>query len=147
MGAMNEFLRRFDEPAQREAIGRADAVWTARAAALNVRLAESGAPVRVAALSSIWTVCYEQPGRYHWMFQYYLRAAGLALSWVGSGRLIFSHNYTDAEVEAVGDRIVEAARRMRDDGWWDHGPAMTSKAMRRQVLREMLAVRFGRGRA
>ena len=28
------------------------------------------------------------------MFQYYLRAEDLALSWVGTGRLIFSLNYT-----------------------------------------------------
>ena len=28
------------------------------------------------------------------MLQYYLRAEGLALSWVGTGRLIFSLNYT-----------------------------------------------------
>jgi glutamate-1-semialdehyde 2,1-aminomutase len=146
MGAMNEFLRRYDEPAQRDAIARADETWAGRAAALNARLAAENVPVRVAALSSIWTVCYEQAGRYHWLFQYYLRAAGLALSWVGSGRLIFSHNYTDAEVEAVGERFVAAARRMREDGWWDHGAATTSKAMRRQVLREMIAVRTGWGR-
>jgi glutamate-1-semialdehyde 2,1-aminomutase len=146
MGAMNEFLRRYDEPAQRDAIARADETWAGRAAALNARLAAENVPVRVAALTSIWTVCYEQAGRYHWLFQYYLRAAGLALSWVGSGRLIFSHNYTDAEVEAVGERFVAAARRMREDGWWDHGSATTSKAMRRQVLREMIAVRTGWGR-
>ena len=51
-------------------------------------------PVQVANLSSIWTVCYTQPSRYNWMLQYYLRAEGLALSWVGTGRLIFSLNYT-----------------------------------------------------
>ena len=51
--------------------------------------------MRVANLSSIWTVCYTQPSRYNWMLQYYLRAEGLALSWVGTGRLIFSLNYTD----------------------------------------------------
>jgi len=30
------------------------------------------------------TICYRQPSRYNWMFQYYLRAAGLSLSWVGT---------------------------------------------------------------
>ena len=30
-----------------------------------------------------------QPSRYNWMLQFYLRAHGLALSWVGTGRLIF----------------------------------------------------------
>ena len=60
-------------------------------------------------MSSIWTVCYTQPSRYNWMLQYYLRAEGLALSWVGTGRLIFSLNYTDADFEAVADRFVAAA--------------------------------------
>ena len=44
------------------------------------------------------------------MLQYYLRAEGLALSWVGTGRLIFSLNYTDADFEAVADRFVAAAK-------------------------------------
>ena len=61
-------------------------------------------------MSSIWTVCYTQPSRYNWMLQYYLRAEGLALSWVGTGRLIFSLNYTDADFEAVADRFVAAAQ-------------------------------------
>ena len=50
--------------------------------------------MQVANLSSIWTVCYTRPSRYNWMLQYYLRAEGLALSWIGTGRLIFSLNYT-----------------------------------------------------
>jgi len=29
------------------------------------------------------------------MFQYYLRDAGVSLSWVGSGRLLFSIDWTD----------------------------------------------------
>ena len=47
------------------------------------------------------------------MLQYYLRAEGLALSWVGTGRLIFSLNYTDADFEAVAERFVAAAEAMR----------------------------------
>ena len=47
------------------------------------------------------------------MLQYYLRAEGLALSWVGTGRLIFSLNYTDADFAAVADRFVAAATAMQ----------------------------------
>jgi glutamate-1-semialdehyde 2,1-aminomutase len=50
----------------------------------------------VAHLSAIWTVFYTQPSRYNWMLQYYLRAEGLALSWVGTGRIVFSFAYGDA---------------------------------------------------
>ena len=69
--------------------------------------------MQVANLSSIWTVCYTRPSRYNWMLQYYLRAEGLALSWVGTGRLIFSLNYTDADFDAVADRFVAAAKAMQ----------------------------------
>ena len=66
--------------------------------------------MRVSNLSSIWMVHYTEPSRYNWMLQYYLRAEGLALSWVGTGRLIFSLNYTDADFAAVADRFVAASR-------------------------------------
>jgi glutamate-1-semialdehyde 2,1-aminomutase len=142
MAAMNEFLRRFDEPECRRSYAGLSARWNGRAAALNQRLADDALPVSVAHLVSIWTIRYAAPSRYHWMFQYYLRAEGLALSWIGTGRLVFSHNYTDADFEAVADRFVAAARHMRDDGWWWHQPATTNRSIRRQVLREIVAARL-----
>lgn len=140
MAAMNEFLRRIDSPDVRDGYARAEAVWSARAASLNRRLSELALPVQVAHLMSIWTVQYTAPSRYNWMFQYYLREQGLALSWVGSGRLIFSHNYTDADFAEVQNRIVAAATAMRDDGWWWHPPGASAKTIKRKVLVEMLAV-------
>jgi glutamate-1-semialdehyde 2,1-aminomutase len=144
MGAMNEFLRRLDEPRLRASYESLDVVWNARSSALNQQLARAQLPVHVANLVSIWTICYTTPSRYNWMFQYYLRAEGLALSWVGSGRLIFSHNYSDADFEIVAGRFVAAARAMRDDGWWWHAPALTNAAIRRQILGELLVARFQR---
>jgi glutamate-1-semialdehyde 2,1-aminomutase len=72
------------------------------------------------------------------MFQYYLRAQGLALSWIGTARLIFSLNYSDADFAAVADRVLAAAEAMRRDGWWWHNPTLTNKAIRRRVMRELL---------
>jgi glutamate-1-semialdehyde 2,1-aminomutase len=92
----------------------------------------------VANLSSIWTFNYLTASRYNWMFQYYLRAQGLSLSWVGTARLIFSLNYGDADFTAVADRVVAAAEAMRRDGWWWQNPTLTNKAIRRRVLRELL---------
>jgi glutamate-1-semialdehyde 2,1-aminomutase len=73
------------------------------------------------------------------MLQYYLRAEGLALSWVGTGRLIFSLNYSDADFDAVTDRFLAAARAMEQDGWWWTNVTTTNKSIRRQILREVLA--------
>ena len=127
--------------------GLDDIVERARRELSTSGCARQDLPVRVANLSSIWTICYTQPSRYNWMFQYYLRAAGLALSWVGTGRLIFSLNYTDADFAAVADRSLSAARG--DAGATAGGgrsPPLTNKAIRRRVLKEMLQARspFGR---
>ena len=137
MGAMNEFLTRLDGEPIRALYRDLDAVWDRRAAELNARLKAVDLPVQVANLSSIWTFDYLRPSRYNWMFQYHLRAQGLALSWVGTGRLIFSLNYSDADFAAVADRVVAAAEAMRRDGWWWSGPSLTNKAIRRRVLREL----------
>jgi glutamate-1-semialdehyde 2,1-aminomutase len=139
MGAMNEFLRRIDTPAVRDSYARADEVWNDRAAALNLALASRDLPVRVANLCSVWTVHYTVPSRYNWMFQYYLRAHGLALSWVGSGRLIFSHNYSDTDFATVVERFLAAASAMQEDGWWWHPDGITDAALKRRVFLEMAA--------
>jgi glutamate-1-semialdehyde 2,1-aminomutase len=142
MGAMDAFLRRIDEPDIASLYDNLDAVWERRAAAMNHALAEADLPLRVAHMSSVWTVCHTKPSRYNWMLQYYLRAEGIALSWVGTGRLIFSLNYSDVDFDAVVARFVAAGRAMREDGWWWVAPGATSRSVKRAVLREMLSVRL-----
>ncbi len=142
MTAMNEFLHQLDTAEIAAIYNGLDERWNGRAARLNARLQAESLPVQVANISSIWTVTYTRPSRYNWMFQYYLRAQGLALSWVGTGRFIFSLNYTDADFEAVVERLIAAAKAMENDGWWWHNPALTNKSIRRRVLREMIASKF-----
>ena len=142
MAAMHEFLVRLETAEVRALYSGLDATWNARAARLNQRLRDEGLPVRVANLSSIWTIFYTTPSRYNWMLQYYLRGEGLALSWIGTGRLIFSLNYTDADFDAVVERFVAAATAMQRDGWWWAAPGATNKSIRRAILKEMLAERF-----
>jgi glutamate-1-semialdehyde 2,1-aminomutase len=144
MTAMDEFLSRLSSPNFNGIYAGLDETWNGRAERLNGMLAQADLPVRVANLSSIWTVQYTTPSRYNWMLQYYLRAEGLALSWVGTGRLIFSLNYTDADFAEVTKRFVAAAEKMKSDGWWWHDPALTNKAIRRQILKEMIKSRFAR---
>ena len=138
---MNAFLDRFESPAVQAMYVGQDDRWNQRAARMNARLAEAGVPVRVANLSSIWTVLYTRPARFNWMLQFYLRAHGLALSWVGTGRMIFSLDWTDEAFEAMSDRFVGAARAMQADGWWE-GPETTNRLIRRGLLKEMLRRRF-----
>jgi glutamate-1-semialdehyde 2,1-aminomutase len=138
MGAMDAFLRHMESEAGRAVYDGMDERWNARAKALNARLEGEGLPIRITNLGTIWTVCYLQPGRYHWMLQYYLREQGLALSWVGSGRFIFSLAYTDVDFAAVADRFVAAALAMAKDGWWWLPDGDAGKALRGRVVREML---------
>jgi glutamate-1-semialdehyde 2,1-aminomutase len=142
MAAANEFLRRLEEPAIDALYRDLDEIWDRRAAALNQRLRDAALPVQVANLSSIWTICYTRPSTYNWMFQYYLRAESLALSWVGTGRLIFSLNYGEAGYQAVADRFVAAAEAMQQGGWWWDDPLTSNRKIKRRILREMVAHRL-----
>ena len=144
MAAMDEFLTRLESPNFNAVYKGLDETWNGRARDLNAALSGENLPVRVANLSSIWTVQYTEPSRYNWMLQFYLRAEGLALSWVGTGRFIFSLNYTDADFAEVSRRFVAAAKKMKQDGWWWHDASLTNKTIRRQILKEMLRSRFGR---
>jgi glutamate-1-semialdehyde 2,1-aminomutase len=138
MTAMDEFLSQLASPNFSAIYHGLDGIWNGRARQLNDRLAAQNLPVRVANLSSIWMVHYTEPSRYNWMLQYYLRAEGLALSWVGTGRLIFSLNYTDADFAEVANRFVVAAEKMKQDGWWWRDGSLTNKKIRRQILKEMI---------
>ncbi len=142
MGAMQVFLERLDSAPVRSLYADLDATWNARADALNLRLRDAGLPVQVANLSTIWTVCYTQPSRYNWMLQFYLREQGLALSWVGTGRLIFTLQHQAADFELVCQRFVAAARAMQADGWWWHDGGASNRSIRRGLLREMLGQRL-----
>jgi len=139
MGAMHEFLDHLETPEARHLYQGLDERWNGRAERLNARLSSEAIPVRVSNLSSIWTVSYTRPSRYNWMLQYYLRHENLALSWVGTGRLIFSLDYGDVDFDDVAERFVRAGRAMQGDGWWWAPSGLTNEAIGRRVLQEMAA--------
>lgn len=144
MTSMNEFLQRLDTVGTKAHYDRVHALWDARTCDLNQALRSHELPLRVVNLASVLTVLYTLPSRYNWLFQYYLRAEGLALGWTGTGRLIMSHDYSEADFEAVKQRFIAAAKAMQSAGWWWRAPELTNRAIKRRVLGEMIAARLGR---
>jgi glutamate-1-semialdehyde 2,1-aminomutase len=141
MGAMQVFLESLDTDPVKKIYSDLDVVWDRRANDLNESLLALNLPVKVVNMSSIWTICYTEPSRYNWMFQYYLKEQGLALSWIGTGRFIFSLNYSDSDMAVVQEKFIRAAQAMKQDGWWWNEGGLTNKLIKRQILREMI---FGR---
>ena len=138
MGAMAAFLDHIETPEIQAIYAGLDERWNARVQLFNGTMQSHGIPLQAANMSSVWTLYYTQPSRYNWMLQYYLRVNGLALSWVGTGRLIFSLNYSDSDFEEVLRRFVVSAKQMKSDGWWWHVPELTNKKIRRSILEETL---------
>jgi glutamate-1-semialdehyde 2,1-aminomutase len=138
MGAMAAFLEQLESPEIQKIYEGLDECWNARAKRFNDTMQAHGLPLQAANMSSVWTLFYTQPSRYNWMLQYYLRLHGLSLSWVGTGRLIFSLNYSEADFEAVLQKFVLASQQMQKDGWWWQTDTLTNKSIRRQILKETL---------
>lgn len=126
MASMNEFLKwSTSKKGKAEHASLTDRVtkWAQRC---NARLEKEEIPLRVASYASVWTMLYQIPGRYHWFLQYYMRDEGIALSWVGTGRLNFSMDFTVKDLDEVTEKMVRACRRMKNDGWWYTPEAGTS---------------------
>jgi len=138
MGAMHEFLVALESDEMRARYAGLDERWDRRAIELNAQLHAAGAPLHVANFSSVWLLTYDRPSRYNWMLQFYLRAEGLALSWVGTGRLIFPIDLPDEDFLEIARRITAAAVAAQRDGWWWQSPELSNQAIRRRVRRETL---------
>ena len=97
-------------------------------------------PVRIGHLATVWTVLFKEPSRYNWLLQYYLRAEGVTLSWVGTGRCLSSMDFSAEDYKALEEKFVRAARQMKADGWWLTAQEYPGreKIMRSRLIREML---------
>lgn len=139
MGAMAAFLDRLGDPSVQRAYAGLDATWHARADRLNARLRAADVPVHIEAMSTVWTVTFLQPGRHHWLLQFYLRAHGIALSWVGTGRIVFSLNWCDADFDAMCEAFVAACLEMKSNGWWWRDARVDARQIRGSFMKELLA--------
>ena len=146
MGAMNEFLNRIQTPEIQNIYQTIEDVWNKRVEKFNNKLQANNLPIKITNMHTILSVLYTKPSRYNWMLQFYLKAAGLELSWLGSGRMIMSFNFTEDEFEEVCNRFIEAALAMKNDGWWwqTHvtSEQLTNKKIKRQFLFDMFASMF-----
>jgi glutamate-1-semialdehyde 2,1-aminomutase len=114
------------------------AAW---ALSTNLQLARERLPLRIVHLGTIWTVLFTEPGRYNWLLQYYLRAEGVTLSWVGTGRCLCSMDFTAETYAALQTKLVAAAAAMKQDGWWltaEEHPER-EKQMRKRLMGDLVA--------
>ena len=140
MGAMNEFLRWIDEGAtvgEYALMNERCARW---ARSTNQRLADLALPLRLVHMGTVWTLLFTEPGRYNWLLQYYLRAQGVTLSWVGTGRCLSNMDFTEKDYDDLQTKLLVAAQAMKADGWWltaaEHPGRETH--MRRMLVRDVL---------
>jgi glutamate-1-semialdehyde 2,1-aminomutase len=140
MGAMNEFLRWLDHPTTAKLYEESNQRCATWVQSTNQILAETALPLRVVNLATVWTVLFKAPSRYNWLLQYYLRAEGVTLSWVGTGRCLCSMDFSPEDYQDLQRKLINAARQMKSEGWWltaQEHPG-TEKAMRVRLMREML---------
>ena len=118
MGSMNAFLKWHKEAGEApwKAMHERIDAFVAKA---NATFKAKGYPLQVANWFSVWSMLYTTPGRYHWMLQYYMRDAGVALSWVGTGRCLFALDWTTEHYDELLKRMLVACEEMQKGGWWE----------------------------
>ena len=139
MGAMNEFLRWVVQPETAKAYDESNWRCGEWIRSTNQRLLEASLPLRVVNLGTVWTVLFKEPSRYNWLLQYYLRAEGVTLSWVGTGRCLSSMDFTVEDYRDLQAKLLTAAHKMKSDAWWltaEEYPGR-EKNMRARLTREM----------
>ena len=144
MTTMQVFLEKLQSAQVQQMYERNTHIWNERMAKLNDKLTQANVPVQVAGMESVWSILYKLAGRYNWMLQFYLRDQGIALSWVGSGRMIFSLNMDDTDFEIFVERFVKAALLMKQDGWFWVAPQQTNRRIRQSIFKEMLKKKWAK---
>jgi len=139
MGSMNSFLKWIVLPEAAQLYGIAAQRCADWARSTNEALAAAHLPIRVVNLATIWTVLFKEPSRYNWLLQYYLRAEGVTLSWVGTGRCLTSLDFKQEDYDELRKKLFNAAREMKADAWWldlDQEPER-DKLMKWRLIKEM----------
>ena len=143
MGAMHEFLERLETPAVRDLYVGLDELWNRRA-----RDAQRASRRRGSAGAGGQSLQHLD-GLLHAALPLQLDAAVLPAR-RRAGLVLGRHRalHLQPELQRGGLRRGRRALRgggaaMQRDGWWWEAPGVTDKAIRRGILREMLAHRLG----
>jgi len=118
MGSMNAFLKWHSRPETPELYRQMHSLIDAFVLKANAAFKQHGYPLQLASWFSVWSMLYTEPGRYHWMLQYYMKDAGVALSWVGTGRCLFSLDWKQENYDELLTRMLAACEQMKAGGWW-----------------------------
>mmetsp|Transcript_3202 Transcript_3202/g.6158 ORF Transcript_3202/g.6158 Transcript_3202/m.6158 type:complete len:344 (+) Transcript_3202:1-1032(+) len=105
---------------------------------VNQDMEDADLPLRVTAYTSVWTMLFQKPGRYHWLLQYYLKEQGINLSWVGTGRLNFSLDFTDKDMQDVRKKLKIACEKMVEDGWWHNEKTSSGISIKMALAKEFI---------
>jgi len=143
MGSMNAFLKWHSSPETPALYKSMHSKIDAFIAKANDAFKANDYPLELANWFSVWSMMYTKPGRYHWMLQYYMRDAGVALSWVGTGRLLFSLDWTDAHYEELLKRMLAACEEMKKGGWWEAPVVNVKAAVSKEFVGAILKSAFG----
>lgn len=133
MAAMNEFLKWLEKPETLKSYSDMHANIDSFISTANKKFKEKGLPLELTNWFSVWSILYTEPGRYHWLFQYYLKDAGVNLSWVGTGRLLFSLEWQKKDYDRLLDRMIEAGENMKKGGWWEKPVANIKKKLGMEI--------------
>merc|ERR1712176_1142656 len=135
MGSMNAVLTwvtTADAKATFDGLKDRVAVWEKTC---NSALSKESLPIRVAAYRSTWCICYDQSSLYNFLFQYYLRDAGLQLVWAGTSKMLLNLEYTEKDLARLTEIILKAAKAFKADGWWwEGGQPMTPAKLAKLVV-------------
>ena len=118
MGTMNEFLRWVTDPSTAYLYEEANQRCSQWAQETNQQLAEQNLPLRIVHMATVWTILFQEPSRYNWLLQYYLRAEGVTLSWVGTGRCLSNMEFSPEHYQELKIKLINSAQKMTQDGWW-----------------------------
>lgn len=123
MASMNAFLKWLELPETIKSYDVMHANIDNFIKTANAKFQEKDYPIQLTNWFSVWSILYTKPGRYHWLFQYFLKDAGISLSWVGTGRLLFSLEWKKEDYDRLLERLLSACEQMQKGGWWEEPKA------------------------